>query len=117
MCAADKVADLGIARTIVTRPEVVLYDEPTTGLDPINTQRIAHVIAGLNRALGVTSIVVTHDMKTAFSLADRLALIEHGEVIVTGTPAEFEASTDPRVANFIRGVAPADEDVAMLVGA
>jgi phospholipid/cholesterol/gamma-HCH transport system ATP-binding protein len=106
---------VGLARAIATQPEVVLYDEPTTGLDPINTERVNHMIRGLKAALKVTSIVVTHDMKSAFSISDRMAMVHHGEIILSGTPAEFEASRDPRVADFIRGTAPVNEDVATLL--
>ena len=66
---------VGLARAIAVQPEVLLYDEPTTGLDPINTERINHLITGLKGALNVTSIVVTHDMKSAFSISDRMAMV------------------------------------------
>ena len=66
---------VGLARTLALQPEVILYDEPTTGLDPINTARINHLINGIKRALKLTSIVVTHDMGTAFSVSDRLAIL------------------------------------------
>jgi phospholipid/cholesterol/gamma-HCH transport system ATP-binding protein len=108
---------VGLARAIAMHPEVLLYDEPTTGLDPINTERIAHVIAGLKEKLRVTNIVVTHDLKTAFALSDRLALIYNGEVICAGSPDEFRASNDPRVHDFITGTAPTDEDVQTLLRA
>ncbi len=108
---------VGLARAIAIRPEVLLYDEPTTGLDPINTERINHLIRGLKDALGVTSIVVTHDMKSAFSVSDRMAMVHSGGIILAGTPAEFQASTDPRVADFITGTAPVFEDVETLLSA
>jgi phospholipid/cholesterol/gamma-HCH transport system ATP-binding protein len=108
---------VGLARAIALRPEVVLYDEPTTGLDPINTQRINHLINGLKRAIGVTSIVVTHDMKSAFFVSDRIAMVYKGEIIASGTPAQIEASTDPRVADFVTGNAPVNEDVTTLLTA
>jgi phospholipid/cholesterol/gamma-HCH transport system ATP-binding protein len=106
---------VGLARAIALRPEVVLYDEPTTGLDPINTTRINHLIRGLKRALSVTSIVVTHDMQSAFSVSDRMALLLKGEVVAQGTPEEFRQSTDPRIADFIHGQAPEHEDVETLL--
>lgn len=106
---------VGLARAIAVRPEVVLYDEPTTGLDPINTERINHLILGLRRAINVTSIVVTHDMKSAFTVSDRLAMVHSGQIILVGTPAEFKASRDPRVHDFIEGIAPVDEDVETLL--
>ncbi len=108
---------VGLARAIAVQPEVLLYDEPTTGLDPINTERINHLIKGLKSALNVTSIVVTHDMKSAFSISDRMAMVYRGEIILAGTPDEFRASTDPRVRDFINGTAPVNEDVATLLGA
>ncbi len=108
---------VGLARAIAVQPEVLLYDEPTTGLDPINTERINHLIRGLKKALTVTSIVVTHDMKSAFAVSDRLAMVQGGEIILAGTPADFDQSKDPRVEHFIRGIAPVNEDVETLLRA
>jgi phospholipid/cholesterol/gamma-HCH transport system ATP-binding protein len=107
---------VGLARAIAVQPEVLLYDEPTTGLDPINTQRINHMVNGLKAALKVTSIVVTHDMKSAFLVADRMAMVHRGEIILSGTPEEFRASRDPRIKDFIEGSAPVNEDVQTLLG-
>lgn len=106
---------VGLARAIATQPEVLLYDEPTTGLDPINTARINHLIMGLKAALKVTSIVVTHDMGSAFSISDRMAMVYRGEIILAGTPDEFRQSKDPRVHDFIHGTAPVNEDVETLL--
>jgi phospholipid/cholesterol/gamma-HCH transport system ATP-binding protein len=108
---------VGLARAIAVQPEVLLYDEPTTGLDPINTERINHLIRGLKKALEVTSIVVTHDMKSAFEISDRMAMVQAGEIIMSGRPEDFQQSTDPRVLNFIRGIAPVNEDVETLLRA
>jgi phospholipid/cholesterol/gamma-HCH transport system ATP-binding protein len=108
---------VGLARAIAVQPEVVLYDEPTTGLDPINTARVNHLISGLQRKLSITSIVVTHDMKSAFSISDRVAMVHGGRVICDGTVAEFRASRDPRVSDFIEGRAPVKEDVETLLNA
>lgn len=108
---------VGLARAIAIQPEVLLYDEPTTGLDPINTERINHLINGLKSALKVTSIVVTHDMKSAFSVSDRMAMVHSGAIILCGTPEQFQASRDPRVHDFINGVAPVNEDVETLLKA
>jgi phospholipid/cholesterol/gamma-HCH transport system ATP-binding protein len=108
---------VGLARAIAVQPEVLLYDEPTTGLDPINTERINHLIRGLKGKLGVTSIVVTHDMRSAFSISDRIAMVYRGEIIACGTPDEIRASRDPHVADFIEGKAPVNEDVATLLDA
>ncbi|MFO0614157.1 MAG: ATP-binding cassette domain-containing protein [Polyangiaceae bacterium] len=108
---------VGLARAIAIQPEVLLYDEPTTGLDPINTERINHLINGLKQALRVTSIVVTHDMKSAFTVSDRMAMVHSGEIILCGEPTEFRNSQDIRVSDFINGVAPVNEDVDTLLGA
>ncbi len=94
---------VGLARTIVGRPRCVLYDEPTTGLDPITTDSINHLIRRLQRRLGVTSIVVTHDMKTAFHCADRVALLHEGRVHFDGSVEELKASKDPVITDFIEG--------------
>ena len=94
---------VGLARTIVGRPRCVLYDEPTTGLDPITTDSINHLIRRLQRRLGVTSIVVTHDMKTAFHCADRVALLHEGRVHFDGSVEALKASTDPVITDFIVG--------------
>jgi len=94
---------VGLARTIVGRPRCVLYDEPTTGLDPITSDSINHLIRRLQRKLGVSSIVVTHDMKTAFHCADRIALLHEGHVHFDGSVEELKASTDPVITDFIEG--------------
>jgi len=108
---------VALARSIAVQPEVVLYDEPTTGLDPINTARVNHLIMGLQRRLNITSIVVTHDMKSAFSISDRIAMVHGGRIIYQGTTAQFRANTDPRIADFIEGRAPVNEDVETLLKA
>ncbi|MEM9074767.1 MAG: ATP-binding cassette domain-containing protein, partial [Myxococcota bacterium] len=106
---------VGLARAIAMRPEVLLYDEPTTGLDPINVQRIIELILHLQRNLDVTSIVVTHDMHSALSISDRIAMIHGGYVIFSGTPSELMASEDARVRDFVEGNAPEDEDTETLL--
>ncbi len=106
---------VGLARTLALQPEVILYDEPTTGLDPINTARINHLIKGIQRALKLTSVVVTHDMGTAFSVSDRLAMIGRGRILLVGTKEDFKTTRDPAVRDFIEGVAPETEDVASLL--
>jgi phospholipid/cholesterol/gamma-HCH transport system ATP-binding protein len=107
---------VGLARTVALKPEVLLYDEPTTGLDPINTTRINHLILSMQRALSITSIVVTHDMGTAFMVSTRMAMVHKGRIVAEGTPDNFRTSTNPLVRNFIEGNAPEDEDMAALVG-
>jgi phospholipid/cholesterol/gamma-HCH transport system ATP-binding protein len=92
---------VGIARAIASRPRYVLYDEPTTGLDPVNADIIDALIVELARDLGVTSIVVTHDLESAFQVGDRVALLTHGKLRACGTPDEVLASDDPVVQRFM----------------
>ncbi len=108
---------VGLARAIAVRPEVVLYDEPTTGLDPINTARVNHLIMGLKARLNITSVVVTHDMKSAFTVSDRLAMVHGGRIIHEAPVAEFQRASDPRIRDFIEGRAPKNEDVETLLQA
>lgn len=106
---------VALARAIAVQPQVLLYDEPTTGLDPINTARVNHLIMGLQERLDITSVVVTHDMKSAFTVSDRMAMVHSGRIIGQGTVEEFSASTDPRIADFIAGRAPVKESVEALL--
>lgn len=108
---------VALARAIAVQPEVVLYDEPTTGLDPINTARVNHLIMGLRERLNITSIVVTHDMGSAFTISDEIAMVYGGRIICAGTVDDFRASKDPRVSDFIDGRAPVQEDVETLLNA
>lgn len=94
---------VGLARAIAVQPDVILYDEPTTGLDPINIRRINGLIKDLQRRLGVTSIVVTHDMDSAFTVADRFAMIYDRKVGFVGTHQETEKCDIPWVRDFIVG--------------
>jgi phospholipid/cholesterol/gamma-HCH transport system ATP-binding protein len=93
---------VAIARALVGEQKYILYDEPTTGLDPVNASVINQLIARLHREIGKTSIIVTHDVESAFFLADSIALLSDGRVQALGTPGEFRESTDPIVANFLR---------------
>jgi phospholipid/cholesterol/gamma-HCH transport system ATP-binding protein len=106
---------VALARSIAVQPEVVLYDEPTTGLDPINTARVNHLIIGLKERLKITSIVVTHDMKSAFTISDTMAMVQSGQVIFSGTVDAIRSCTDERVSDFIEGQAPVQEDVETLL--
>jgi phospholipid/cholesterol/gamma-HCH transport system ATP-binding protein len=92
-----------IARTLTLDPEVVLFDEPTTGLDPVSARRIDRLVRTLSDEVGVTSIVVSHDLTTIFGIADRIAFLYQGRVHLCGTPAEFRSSPDPVVQQFIQG--------------
>ncbi len=94
---------VGLARAIALQPRMILYDEPTTGLDPSNIEKITELIMGLKEKLGVTSVVVTHDMQSAFKVSDRIALLHEGRIAVTGPVAEIEHSNLTLVRDFISG--------------
>jgi phospholipid/cholesterol/gamma-HCH transport system ATP-binding protein len=94
---------VALARSIAIKPEVILYDEPTTGLDPINITRIGEMIMKLQRELRVTSVVVTHDMPTAFSVSDRIAVLHEKAFPFVGTPAEIREIEVREVRDFIQG--------------
>ena len=91
---------VGLARAIVGRPEILLYDEPVTGLDPVNTAAVSRLILEIRERHPVTSIVVTHDIEQALEISERVALLEHGKLRFVGTPAQFRASADPLVRAF-----------------
>ena len=103
---------VGLARAIATRPKYVLYDEPTTGLDPVTTAVIDGLIQKMARELGVTSVVVTHDMKSAYRIADRVAMLYKGNIRFIGTPAEIQQSEDPVVRGFIEGIPELAQEAA-----
>lgn len=92
---------VALARAVAVRPETVFYDEPAEGLDPINVTRVNRLLLGLKESLNVTSVVVTHNLKAAFAISDRLALIHDGKVAATGAPESFLDSQDPVVREFI----------------
>lgn len=92
---------VALARAVAVRPEVVFYDEPAEGLDPINVTRVNRLLLGLQERLNVTSVVVTHNLKAAFAISDRLALIHDGQVAATGAPEAILESDDPLVREFI----------------
>jgi len=94
---------VGLARAIAMDPQYILYDEPTTGLDPIMADAIDQLIRSLQKRLGVTSIVVTHDMTSAYKVADRMVMLHEGRMVFSGTPDETRASTDPVVRQFVQG--------------
>jgi len=94
---------VGLARAIVTEPDVILWDEPTTGLDPINANRIGHLINRMKQVLGCTSIVVTHDIGTAFSVSDRISFLFNKRLILTDTTENVRNTDVPEVKNFLEG--------------
>ncbi len=92
---------VGIARAIVGRPEVLLWDEPTTGLDPVNTAAVERLIKRLSDELEVTSLLVTHDVEGGLQMCDRVAMLDHGTIRFCGTPDEFRVCEDPGVRAFV----------------
>jgi len=94
---------VGLARAIAYRPEIILYDEPSTGLDPIRADAINDLIVLLKKEMGVTSIAITHDMVSAYKVADRIAMLYGGKIITVGTPEEIRNSPDPVVQQFLLG--------------
>ena len=94
---------VSLARAIALNPDIVLYDEPTAGLDPVKSSTIDRLIRSTRRIIGATSVVVTHDMNSAFSVADRIAMIYEGRIIEMGTVDEFKQSPNPKVQQFIHG--------------
>lgn len=96
---------VGLARAICNEPKIILYDEPTTGLDPINADVINELILSMQKQLKVISIVVTHDMTSAYKVANRIAMLFEGRIIGVGTPDEIRNSSDPVIQQFITGSA------------
>lgn len=94
---------VGLARAIAVNPEIVLYDEPTAGLDPIMSRNISRLIKKTQEQLHVTSVLVTHDMQSAFYAADRVAMLYEGHIVAIGTAEEMKNSTNPIVKAFIEG--------------
>ena len=94
---------VGLARAIAYEPDYILYDEPTTGLDPIMSDVINELILGLQKKLGVTSVVVTHDMTSAYKISNRMAMLYQGKIVSIGTPAEIRVTSNPLVKQFVTG--------------
>ncbi len=94
---------VGLARAIIRNPEILLYDEPTAGLDPPSGTQINDLIIDMQKKLGVTSLLVTHDMSSVFRVSNRIAMLLGGRIVKIGTPAEFRASDDPVIKQFIYG--------------
>ncbi|MEK6776277.1 MAG: ABC transporter ATP-binding protein [bacterium] len=104
---------VGLARAIALEPQILLYDEPTTGLDPINADMINNLIIGMREKLNVTSVAITHDMVSAYKIADRIAMLYKGKILQVGTPREIQNTDNPFVRQFISGsaVGPITEDL------
>lgn len=94
---------VGLARSLAMKPEIMLYDEPTTGVDPITGGAVDRLISKMNETFDITSIVVTHDMKSAYRIADRIAMLFEGKIIFTGTPDDFKTTDNPFVKQLIEG--------------
>ncbi len=94
---------VGLARAIAGKPEVILYDEPTTGLDPVTADSINELIVTLNTKINATSIAVTHDMASAFRIAHRIVMLFRGRIVFDGTPQQIQSTADPLVRQFIEG--------------
>ncbi|MBI3802560.1 MAG: ABC transporter ATP-binding protein [Nitrospirae bacterium] len=103
---------VGMARAIAMDPKILLYDEPTTGLDPIMTDVIDTLISKMNNQLKVTSVTITHDMKSAYKIADKIAMLYEGKILEVGTPDEIRNSPNPVVRQFITGSATGPIKVA-----
>jgi phospholipid/cholesterol/gamma-HCH transport system ATP-binding protein len=93
----------GLARAIAYRPKYLLYDEPTSGLDPVTTEVIDRLIIRMKEDLGVTSLVITHDMKSAYAISDRIAMLFEGKVVEVGTPDQIRATENRIVRGFVEG--------------
>jgi phospholipid/cholesterol/gamma-HCH transport system ATP-binding protein len=93
----------GLARAIILDPEIVLYDEPTSGLDPVLSNQINELVLRMQEVLGITSIVVTHDMESAYRIGNRISMLYNGRIIQTGTKEEIQNTNDPVVCQFIHG--------------
>ena len=94
---------VALARSLALKPEIMLYDEPTTGVDPITAAAVDDMIIRMKKLTGVTSVVITHDMKSAYRIADRIAMLNEGKIIFTGTPEELQRTGDPLLRQFIEG--------------
>ena len=106
---------VGIARAIALRPKYILYDEPTTGLDPVTSATIDGLMVRMREQLGVTGVVITHDMRSAYTVGTRIAMLYEGTVRQCGTVEEIQHTTDPVVRQFIEG-RPTLEGSAPLIG-
>lgn len=103
---------VGLARAIVLSPQILLYDEPTTGLDPIMTDSVDQLILSTQKKLGITSVVISHDIEATFRVADKVAMIHEGKILLEGDGKKFRSSNDPFVKKFLEGHADDDPEPA-----
>jgi len=108
---------VGIARAIALRPKYMLYDEPTTGLDPVTSAVIDQLMVRMRERLGVTSVVITHDMRSAYTVGTRIAMLYQGQVRQVGSVEEIRNTRDPVVHQFIEGRPSLDDDEPLSAGA
>ena len=101
---------VALSRALAMEPRIVLYDEPTSGLDPVMTMTISRLIRKTQKQLGLTSVLVTHDMESAFFAADRIAMLDKGKIVQVGTPDEIRQSRNPVVYAFVHGLERKEED-------
>ena len=101
---------VALSRALAMEPRIVLYDEPTSGLDPVMTMTISRLIRKTQEQLGLTSVLVTHDMESAFFAADRIAMLDKGKIVQIGTPDEIRQSRNPVVYAFVHGLERKEED-------
>jgi phospholipid/cholesterol/gamma-HCH transport system ATP-binding protein len=93
---------VGVARSLIMRPEVLFFDEPTTGLDPVLSETINNLVVRVNQELSITCVMITHDIPAAFRIAGKIAFLDSGAIIADGSPAEVAASDHPMVKDFLR---------------
>ena len=93
---------MGVARALIMRPEVLFFDEPTTGLDPVLSETINDLVLRVNHELHITCVMITHDIPAAFRIADKIAFLDQGYIIADGSPGDVAASEHPMVKNFLR---------------
>jgi phospholipid/cholesterol/gamma-HCH transport system ATP-binding protein len=103
----------GLARACVANPKYILYDEPTTGLDPLRADKINNLILRLRDQLKVTGVAVTHDMVSAYKIADRIAMLHEGRIYKVGAPQEFQSSRDPVIHSFVTGHSEITQEVTL----
>ncbi|HLD44656.1 MAG TPA: ATP-binding cassette domain-containing protein, partial [bacterium] len=100
---------VGLARAIALKPKILLYDEPTTGLDPIMTDVVNHLITDTQKQLHITSVVISHDIQSSFEIGDKIAMLQNGKIVLEGDAGEFQKTQNTVVKNFLSGKACQEE--------